>query len=82
MLSRWGGDEFVIILPNTSREEVIKVCAKLAAKLSKSHYLSQYDKSVFVTASMGVSFYQECFLPRIFLKRKELDFCMSKSFQT
>jgi diguanylate cyclase (GGDEF)-like protein len=59
VLSRWGGDEFVIILPNTSREEVIKVCAKLAAKLSKPYYLSQYDQSVFVTASMGVSFYPD-----------------------
>jgi diguanylate cyclase (GGDEF)-like protein len=38
---------------------VIKVCAKLAAKLCKPHYLSQYDKSVFVTASMGVSFYPD-----------------------
>jgi diguanylate cyclase (GGDEF)-like protein/PAS domain S-box-containing protein len=59
VLSRWGGDEFVIILPNTSREAVIKVCAKLAAKLSKPYYLSQYDQSVFVTASMGVSFYPD-----------------------
>jgi diguanylate cyclase (GGDEF)-like protein/PAS domain S-box-containing protein len=59
VLSRWGGDEFVIILPNTTREEVIKVCAKLADKLSKPYYLSRYDHSVFVTASMGVSFYPD-----------------------
>lgn len=59
VLSRWGGDEFVIILPNATRKEVINVCAKLAAKLSKPHYLAQYDKSVFVTASMGVSFYPD-----------------------
>jgi diguanylate cyclase (GGDEF)-like protein/PAS domain S-box-containing protein len=59
VLSRWGGDEFVIILPNTAKDDVINICAKLALKLSKPHHLSQYDKSVSVTASMGVSFYPD-----------------------
>jgi diguanylate cyclase (GGDEF)-like protein len=59
ILSRWGGDEFVIILPITTREEVINVCGKLSSKLSKPLHLSQHDKSVFVTASMGVSFYPD-----------------------
>ncbi|PKG84955.1 diguanylate cyclase [Colwellia sp. 75C3] len=59
VLSRWGGDEFVIILPEASREEVINVCAKLSSKLSKPLHLSQHNKSVFVTASMGVSFYPD-----------------------
>jgi len=57
ILSRWGGDEFVIALPHATKEEVVNVCAKLAAKLSKPHHLSQHNKSVFVTACMGVSFY-------------------------
>jgi diguanylate cyclase (GGDEF)-like protein/PAS domain S-box-containing protein len=59
ILARWGGDEFVLILPKASREDVINVCAKSAAKLSKPHNLSQHNKSVFVTASMGVSFYPD-----------------------
>jgi diguanylate cyclase (GGDEF)-like protein/PAS domain S-box-containing protein len=59
VLSRWGGDEFVIILPNTSREDIIHVCAKLSSKLSKSYHLSQHGQSVSVTASMGVSFYPD-----------------------
>jgi diguanylate cyclase (GGDEF)-like protein/PAS domain S-box-containing protein len=59
VLSRWGGDEFVIILPSTAKDDVINICAKLASKLSKPHHLSQYDKSVSVTASMGVSFYPD-----------------------
>jgi diguanylate cyclase (GGDEF)-like protein/PAS domain S-box-containing protein len=59
VLSRWGGDEFVIILPSTTKDDVINICAKLASKLSKPHHLSQYDKSVSVTASMGVSFYPD-----------------------
>lgn len=59
VLSRWGGDEFVIILPNTTRKEVLNVCTKLASKLSKPLHLPQYDKNIFVTASMGVSFYPD-----------------------
>lgn len=59
ILSRWGGDEFVIILPNTTQEEVINVCDKLSSKLCKPLHLSQHDKSVFVTASMGASFYPD-----------------------
>jgi len=59
VLSRWGGDEFVIVLPSSSKEEISNVCAKLASALSKPHHLSQHNKSVFVTASMGVSFYPD-----------------------
>ena len=59
VLSRWGGDEFVIILPEASKEEVIHICAKLSSKLSKPLHLSQHAKSVCVTASMGVSFYPD-----------------------
>jgi len=59
VLSRWGGDEFVIILPHTTREEVTNICEKLALQLSKPHQLSQHDSTVFVTASMGVSFYPD-----------------------
>ena len=59
VLSRWGGDEFVIVLPNATKKEVTNVCAKLAAQLSKPLHLSQHNKTVFVTASMGVSFYPD-----------------------
>lgn len=59
VLSRWGGDEFVIVLPNATKKEVTNVCEKLAAQLSKPLHLSQHNKTVFVTASMGVSFYPD-----------------------
>lgn len=59
MLSRWGGDEFVIVLPNTTKEEVTNVCGKLSSKLSKPLHLAQHDENIFVTASMGVSFYPD-----------------------
>jgi len=59
ILSRWGGDEFVIILPTTTRTEVINVCEKMMTNLIKPLYLPTHDKNVFVTASMGVSFYPD-----------------------
>ena len=59
ILSRWGGDEFVIVLPHASKEEVEAICDKLITQLSKPLHLTQHNKSVFVTASMGVSFYPD-----------------------
>jgi diguanylate cyclase (GGDEF)-like protein/PAS domain S-box-containing protein len=29
MITRWGGDEFVILLPNTSEKDAAKVCARI-----------------------------------------------------
>ena len=59
ILARWGGDEFVIVLPHASKYEVETICSKLNTQLSKPYHLSQHDKSVFVTASMGGCFYPE-----------------------
>jgi len=57
LLSRWGGDEFVIILPNVSKKDIELVAQKLIQKIRKPFYLNEHDKSVSVTACMGVSFY-------------------------
>lgn len=59
VLSRWGGDEFVIVLPHAKKEEVIVICEKLAGKISKPYHLSQHDRAVVVTACMGASFYPD-----------------------
>ncbi|MDP2560675.1 sensor domain-containing diguanylate cyclase [Psychrobium sp. 1_MG-2023] len=54
--SRWGGDEFVVVLPNvTSNEDIKGICKKLKQHIEKQHYLSNANKSVSVGASMGVA---------------------------
>lgn len=57
MLSRWGGDEFVIALPNATKETVVLVTQKLIDKIGEPYHLVQYKEDVSVSASMGVSFY-------------------------
>ncbi len=56
MAGRYGGEEFAIILPNTSGEEAIKLCAKLREKFGKIVFTSE-DKEFHVTFSAGISFY-------------------------
>lgn len=45
IIARWGGDEFVILLPKTEREEAQKVIARITAQL-KNEYVSSLQVSV------------------------------------
>ena len=56
---RWGGDEFVIILTNITKEITKKVVGKLVGKIKKPYYLSCADEHVTVGASMGAAFFPE-----------------------
>lgn len=59
MLARWGGDEFVIALPNVDKTTVVAIAEKLIARIAEPYYLGLYDKEVSVGASMGVCFYPD-----------------------
>lgn len=52
---RWGGEEFVIILPNTKKEQAIDICARIKNEIEK-HDFSPADK---VTCSFGVTSLKE-----------------------
>ncbi|AWB66405.1 diguanylate cyclase [Saccharobesus litoralis] len=54
---RWGGDEFVVVLPHADDMSVKMVAEKIHTRITKQHYLINHDKHVSVGASMGVSFY-------------------------
>ncbi|MBW8190458.1 EAL domain-containing protein [Neiella marina] len=57
-LSRFGGDEFIIILPNvTGRHEVQAVADKVMAEFEQTFRLQEQD--IYVTASIGMSMYPE-----------------------
>ena len=59
LLSRWGGDEFVVVLPKLNKQEVIKVCDKIITYIEKPYFLKKNEASMSVGASIGASFYPD-----------------------
>ncbi|CAI8197595.1 MAG: diguanylate cyclase [Sulfurovum sp.] len=52
ILSRWGGEEFMILLPDTNIENAFKVAEKIRAKIESQTFTKRY---LSLTASFGVS---------------------------
>ena len=53
-LVRYGGEEFVIILPDTSMEEAVKAMERVQRELTRRYFLSDNNK-LLITFSAGVS---------------------------
>ncbi len=56
-ISRLGGDEFIILLPDTDAKGAEHVAQKLSRVVRQSYQIEAYDLNV--TASMGVALYPE-----------------------
>ncbi len=54
---RYGGDEFVLVLPQTSQENAFLFISRLREKLSEHHFLKDRGLKVKLTASFGISTY-------------------------
>lgn len=54
---RFGGDEFVIILPETDREGAKQFAERLRRRINETHFLGEMDLDVVQTASFGVAIY-------------------------
>ncbi|BBH20122.1 hypothetical protein Back11_14670 [Paenibacillus baekrokdamisoli] len=54
-VSRQGGDEFIVLLPNTTSDEITKKAHKIVDLFSKSVVISEHE--MFVTPSIGISLY-------------------------
>jgi len=52
---RYGGDEFVVLLPQTSKESATVVARRLHQRLNDSRYLVAEGLNLHVTASLGVA---------------------------
>lgn len=54
-VSRQGGDEFIVLVPNTTSDEVTKKAQKIIDSFSHSVMLNEQE--LFVTPSIGISLY-------------------------
>lgn len=54
-VSRQGGDEFIVLLPNTTSDKVTKKAPKIVHLFTQSVVISEHE--MFVTPSIGISLY-------------------------
>jgi diguanylate cyclase (GGDEF)-like protein len=59
VVARYGGDEFVIILPQTPRESSFRVAERLRKIMAKHVFLKDEGLSIKLTGSFGVASYPE-----------------------
>ena len=55
--ARYGGDEFVFLLPSTSKQGAVAMAKNLLNVLRNTEFKSDCGKSLQVTASLGVATY-------------------------
>lgn len=58
LLFRYGGEEFVIILPQTGREELVSLTNRLMAAI-RDHQFEYEEQSTHITASIGGAIFPE-----------------------
>ncbi len=55
ILAKYGGDEYVIILPGQGKESARKVIERIRQEIRSTDYLTSTDRPVKVTASFGIA---------------------------
>ena len=57
IIARYGGDEYIMILPKTSCEEAFQIAEKLRNKIKKWEFLKDQNLNIRLTASFGIATY-------------------------
>ena len=55
----YGGDEFVLVLPETDRLQAVKLAAEIRRSIKNAPYLTRWGQQVMLTASFGVATFPE-----------------------
>jgi diguanylate cyclase (GGDEF)-like protein len=55
----YGGDEFVVVLPDAGKEEAMEAASIIKDKIRSSGYLTEEGHHIRITASLGVASYPE-----------------------
>lgn len=53
--ARYGGDEYVIVLPNTGKQGAMAVANNLLDRLREHHFMTDSNERISITASFGVA---------------------------
>lgn len=59
VVSRYGGDEFTVILPQTGPEGAAIIAERIRARIEAKEFLSAYGLHVRLTASFGIACYPD-----------------------
>ena len=70
IVSRYGGEEFVILLPNTELEEAVHILSRIRRNLTKKFFLHE-NKRLLITFSAGVAQLQPGELQESIFKRAD-----------
>ncbi|WP_165840041.1 diguanylate cyclase [Motiliproteus coralliicola] len=54
IFGRWGGEEFLVLLPEVSRDQALQGAEKIRASIAKTHFV----QGIRLTCSFGVTSYQ------------------------
>lgn len=57
---RYGGDEFIVLLPSTTKAKALEIASRLRGTLNNSHFEVPEAGELKVCASFGVSTYPDC----------------------
>ena len=55
---RWGGEEFLIALPQTTLEEALQICERIREDIERKDFMV-YEKHFKLTLSIGVSHFPD-----------------------
>jgi diguanylate cyclase (GGDEF)-like protein len=58
IVARYGGDEFIVLLPETQLSDAIMLAERMAAKIAEAEWQTK-DGEVSITASLGVASFPE-----------------------
>lgn len=76
-IARWGGEEFVLMIPNVDSEILLFIAEKVRGLIEKS-FLSLHDQSISVTVSVGATLCEDGDNPKILINRADALMYQSK----
>jgi diguanylate cyclase (GGDEF)-like protein len=68
---RYGGEEFTIILPMTTKEEGLVTAERIREELKKENFSPNSDKEIYLTISTGLAQYKKNEDMRTFVNRAD-----------